>query len=177
MCVCLVWACVWVCAYLHYCMFCVPRSHRRLPPRDSSGASDYHRPDARPATNPAQPRPRHHADPHASDSPDPELSPRTRSQSAPGAGAARARIWNHLHAVRVSLHTHALHIGIPDWLNWSIRYLEIESSSLSYMVNGCIMRTGYLTSNQSCSTTCILTNTGLKIYPVWGQYNTDAILC
>ncbi len=92
----------------------VPRSHRRLPSSDPSGASDHHRPDARPASRPAQPRPRHHADPHASDSSDPELHPRAGSQSAPGACAARTRVWNHLHALRVSLHTHALHIGIPD---------------------------------------------------------------
>lgn len=93
---------------------CVLRSHRRLPSRDPSGASDHHRPDARPASEHAQPCPRHHADHHASDSSDPELGPRTGRESTPGAGAARARIWNHLHAVRLSLHTHALHIGIPD---------------------------------------------------------------
>lgn len=108
-------ACVWGRrAYLHRCTFLPgPRSHRRLPSGDPPGAADHHRPDARPAADPAQPRPRHHADHHAPDPPDPELGPRTGGQPAPGAGAAGARVRHHLHAVRVSLHTHALHIGIP----------------------------------------------------------------
>lgn len=136
---------VGVCSDFSLLYVCVLYSHRCLSSSDPSGASDHHRPDARPAPHPAQPRPCHHTYTHASDPSDPELHSRAGSQSTSGAGAARARIWNHLHALWVSLHTHALHIGIPDWLNWSIRYIKMESPALSCVVNGCIMRTGYWT--------------------------------
>lgn len=135
-------------------MFFVSRSRRRLSSRDPPGASDHHRPNARPSSDSAQPSARHHADHHASDSPDPELGPRTGSQSASGAGAARARVWDHLHAIRVSLHTHTLHIGISHRLDWSFRYVNTRSSSLSYIVNGCIRRTGYLSPIRLRSRCC-----------------------
>lgn len=134
--------------YIVACFFffflCVWPSRRRLPPRDPPSAPDHHGPDARPASDAAEPSARHHAHPHAPDSPDPELGARTGGQSAPGAGAARARVRDHLHAVRVSLHPHALHIGISHRLHRSFRYVDARSSSLSYIVNGCITRTGYL---------------------------------
>lgn len=115
------WAGVWARAHVHSLNVCVLHSHRRLPSGDPSGASDHHRPDARPASHSAQPRPGHHAHDYAPDPPDPELHPRPGSQSTPGTGAAGPRIWNHLHPLRVPVHTHALHTGIPDRLNWSIR--------------------------------------------------------
>lgn len=130
--------------YIVACVFFVWPSRRRLPSRDPPSASDHHRPDARPASDAAESSARHHADHHAPDSPDPELGSRTGGQSASGAGAARARVWDHLHAVRVSLHPHALHIGISHRLHRSFRYVDARSSSLSYVVNGCITRTGYL---------------------------------
>lgn len=134
----------WACAHSHCGLFFVWPSRRRLPSRDPPSAPDHHRPDARPASDAAESRARHHADHHAPDSPDPELGSGTGGQSASGAGAARARVRDHLHAVRVSLHTHALHIGIPHRLHRSFRYVDARSSSLSFIVNGCIRRTGYL---------------------------------
>lgn len=104
----------------------VPHSHRQLLTRDTPLSSDHHRPGVLPASFHAQPHPHQRADHHASDSSDPELRPHAGRQSAHSANAARARIWNHLHALRVSLHTHALHIGIPDRLKWSFRYFEIK---------------------------------------------------
>lgn len=112
---------VHILALLHVCVL-----HSSLPASDPSGPSDHHRPNARPASYAAQSCSCHHANHHAPDPSDPELHPCARSQSPPGVGAARARIWNNLHAIWVPLHTHALHIGIPNWLNWSIRYINLK---------------------------------------------------
>lgn len=142
--------CVWVRAYLQYLHTRALHSHRSLPSSDPSGTTHHHRPNARPASQPAQPCPGHHADPHAFNPSDPELCPRARRQSTPSAGAARAGIRNHLHTLWLSLHTHTLHIGISHWLNWSTRY---ENSNIFTFIHSQWMYCGnwILSSNQSCS--------------------------
>lgn len=145
--------CVSVCvhAFLHRMCHSTPSppapcSYRCLSPSDPPGTPDHHRPDARPPADPEEPRPRHHANHHASDSPDSELGPGSGSQPSPGTGAAGARVGDHLHAVRVPLHAHALHTGVPHRLHRSFRYVQMKSPPLPYRHNGCIMRTGYLAS-------------------------------
>ena len=129
MCVCV---CVCVCLCVCVCVCVCVYSHHGVLPSVASGPSNHHpAPLASHAAGPPKPLPHERAHPHAPPPPDTELRPNAGGQSAPGADAAGARVRHHLHPLRVPLHPHALHTGVPHGHQRSIRYTSHCLSFLS----------------------------------------------